>query len=494
MREGALKLKQLIRWLEAKAIRFENPSLLFAAGTGIVFACLALMTRLFFAGTLYTAPYVVPLLAVFLSAWLVSFRAAISCLALLILGQVYYFIPPLYSFDLSKTRSSDIVGLLGFGIIALIMATLLSSRRQARAEVEISKRRSAGYLDQLEAVMQSALDSIVVMDHAGITRDFNPAAERMFGYKKSEVVGREMAEFIIPEKYRDMHRRGLAHYLKTGEGAVLNRRIEITALRSDGTEFDVELAIIPITVDGQPLFTGYLRDITDRKRFDRQRDDFIRMASHELKTPITGAKINAQTLRRRLHRNGDVMTATFLTPIVTQLDRMTGIINSLLDLSRAETGRMVLQRSPGTLHTVVLEAVDTVRATGPEQMIEVEWRGSVTCAFDHVRIGQVITNLLTNAVKFSPGSTTIVARCFRDGTQTRVEVIDQGIGIEASEQSKIFERYHRVYNGKSEDYSGLGIGLYLASEIIKAHGGSIGVASQRGKGSTFYFTLPHQEG
>jgi PAS domain S-box-containing protein len=121
------------------------------------------------------------------------------------------------------------------------------------------------------AILESALDCIITMDANGIVREFNPAAERVFGFRREEAVGKELAELIIPPRMREQHRRGLAHYLRTGEGPVLGRRIEINGVRRDGTEILVELAITPFKADGALLFTGYLRDITDRRRDEQAR-------------------------------------------------------------------------------------------------------------------------------------------------------------------------------------------------------------------------------
>src|SRR3984893_3736204 len=118
------------------------------------------------------------------------------------------------------------------------------------------------------AILESALDCIITMDAGGIVREFNPAAERVFGFARAEAVGQELAELIIPHSLREQHRKGLAHFLKTGEGPVLGRRIEINALRHDGSEILVELAITPFEIEGAPFFTAYLRDITQRKRVE----------------------------------------------------------------------------------------------------------------------------------------------------------------------------------------------------------------------------------
>src|SRR5205807_3547699 len=121
------------------------------------------------------------------------------------------------------------------------------------------------------AILESALDCIITMDASGRVREFNPAAERVFGFRRSEAIGKELAELIIPARMRKQHRRGLAHYLKTGEGPVIGKRIEIAGVRNDGSEILVELAITALKIDSSPIFTAYLRDITDRTRKDRRR-------------------------------------------------------------------------------------------------------------------------------------------------------------------------------------------------------------------------------
>src|SRR3954471_10325131 len=136
-------------------------------------------------------------------------------------------------------------------------------RTSAHASMHDSEAR-------MRAILDAALDCVVTMDEHGCVVEFNPAAERTFGYAREDIIGLEMAELIVPERLREMHRRGLERYLATGEGTVLNRRIEITGMRSDGSEFPVELAITRISVPGRPMFTGYLRDITERKRAEQE--------------------------------------------------------------------------------------------------------------------------------------------------------------------------------------------------------------------------------
>ncbi|MFT3880715.1 MAG: PAS domain S-box protein [Gemmatales bacterium] len=142
----------------------------------------------------------------------------------------------------------------------------ISERRQAERLIANSEARKA-------AILETALDCIITIDHVGRIVEFNPAAERTFGYRRSDVIGHEMAELIVPSAMREQHRGGMSHYMVTGEGPVLNRRLEMTAIRSDGTEFPVELSITRIPGEGPPFFTGYLRDITERRKAEQERQD-----------------------------------------------------------------------------------------------------------------------------------------------------------------------------------------------------------------------------
>ncbi|MFH5805518.1 PAS domain S-box protein [Alienimonas sp. DA493] len=169
----------------------------------------------------------------------------------------------------------------------------VTERRQRERDLKASEARKA-------AVLDAALDGIISIDHAGRVLDFNPAAERMFGRAAGDARGRELAELIIPERFRDAHRRGMAHYLATGEGPVLNRRLELTALRADGTEFPVELSITPVGGDGPPTFTGYIRDISERKRAEQDEAERVRLTA--LRADVAEALVTAGPLPDVLRR------------------------------------------------------------------------------------------------------------------------------------------------------------------------------------------------
>ena len=379
-----------------------------------------------------------------------------------------------------------------------IALALDNSRLYQQAQEEMQEREKVQVaLSESEAhkgaVFDTALDSIITMDHSGKIVEFNPAAERTFGYSRHEVIGEDMAELIIPPSLREEHRSGLAHYLATGEGAVIDRRIEIVAMRKDGSEFPIELAITRVPKTGYPLFTGIIRDITERKELEQRKDEFISMASHEIKTPVTSLKGFTNLFQRRMAKQADEKALHYLARMDAQLDKLTKLISDLLDVSRMETGKLIYHEEPFDLDTLVKETLENLQAATSTHQLHFEGTTGVLVCGDSDRIGQVLINLVTNAIKYSPQAHTVIVRVARDPKNAIVSVQDFGIGIAKEHQQKIFERFYQVINPEEKTYPGLGIGLYLSHEIIKRHGGSMWLESEKGKGSTFHFSLPLME-
>lgn len=221
------------------------------------------------------------------------------------------------------------------------------------------------------------------------------------------------------------------------------------------------------------------------------RDDFISIASHELKTPVTSLKMFTQVLQKQLARKGEENLSRSLARMDAQLNKMTLLIGDLLNVSKLELGQLALQEETFDVNEVVKETVDQIQLTTAKHIIRIE--GGITQPVwgDKDRVGQVLANLLSNAVKFSPHADTLVVRLTTQQDVAVVEVQDFGIGIDEEHQSKIFNRFYRVNDPEEKTYPGLGIGLYLSHEIIKRHGGNLSVVSEKGKGSVFRFTLPY---
>lgn len=222
------------------------------------------------------------------------------------------------------------------------------------------------------------------------------------------------------------------------------------------------------------------------------RDDFISIASHELRTPITSLKMYTQVLQKQLSKKGETSFNHSLSRMDAQLNKLTGLISDLLNISKIELGRLEFQEEWFNLDEVVKEACEAVQQIATKHTIHIE--GSIVQPVwgDKDRIGQVVTNLLTNAIKYSPQAQKVVVRLQAEPDNALVSVQDFGIGIDSEHLNKIFTRFYRVSDPEEKTFPGLGIGLYLSYEIIKRHHGSVMVASKKGKGSVFSFSLPYK--
>jgi len=221
-----------------------------------------------------------------------------------------------------------------------------------------------------------------------------------------------------------------------------------------------------------------------------KKDEFMSIASHELKTPITSVKASLQVLQRMAAKDEALQkTLPFVDKAARQVNKLTDIIHELLDVTRIQAGKIELHQTAFDLVELVKECVEQCKREDGDQNIEINSNETTIVHADRNRIEQVITNLLTNAIKYSPGDEQITVTIERlDNSLVKVSVKDKGIGIPADKIDNIFDRFYRVENN-SPHLSGLGLGLYISSEIIKRHGREIGVESSPGKGSDFWFTL-----
>jgi len=235
-----------------------------------------------------------------------------------------------------------------------------------------------------------------------------------------------------------------------------------------------------------------IEDITERRALEQQKDDFISIASHELKTPVTSIKALAQLLSRQSNKFNDSHLLKSLERIDFQSNKLVKLIGYLLDVSKIQAGKLALEMEKFGLQELITEIIEEVQLTAYNHTIKLECNENTTVYADRYRVGQVISNLLTNAVKYSPNANLILVHIKQDKqkTQVQIEVQDYGIGIPKDEQVKIFKRFSRTSNVKEHKIEGVGLGLHISQEIINKHKGKIGFTSIKEKGSVFYFTLP----
>lgn len=243
--------------------------------------------------------------------------------------------------------------------------------------------------------------------------------------------------------------------------------------------------------DDKPIrFIGTALDITEQKTDEIRKNDFIGMVSHELKTPLTILNALTQVLLAKAKKGDDQFLTGALEKSNNQVKKMTDLINGFLNISRLESGKIHLNKSVFTLNDLINESIDDISFTVKSHTLSFSPCQQIFVDADREKIASVIANFLNNAIKYSPNGKNIVVTCNVNNGEAEVSVYDEGMGIKAEDKEKIFERYYRVQSDRQKNISGFGIGLYLSAEIIRRHNGRVGVDSEVGKGSRFWFKLP----
>ena len=378
---------------------------------------------------------------------------------------------------------------------AVVAFADVTERLRAQRAVAESEERKA-------AVLRSTLDSIVAMDARGHVTEFNPAAERAFGYSREEVMGKRLADLIVPERFREMHLAGLKRYVETGEAHVIGKRLELPAMRKDGSEFQSELTITRSDIDGAPAFTGVLRDIEARKRAEAEReqlikalarsnqelDQFAYVASHDLKAPLRGIANLSQWIEEDLGETLSAENKAQMEMLRGRVQRMEALIDGILQYSRA--GRV--KARPEEIDTSIL-ITDVVELMAPPGEVKIDIApGMPVVRSERVPLQQVFMNLVGNAIKHAGGKTPQVRIAWADaGPFYEFTVADNGQGIAPEFHNRIFGIFQTLE--ARDKMEGTGIGLSVVQKVVEGKGGRVWVESDIGKGARFKFLWPKTE-
>ncbi|HET9751790.1 MAG TPA: ATP-binding protein, partial [Myxococcales bacterium] len=360
---------------------------------------------------------------------------------------------------------------------ARLVRELAQERDRQRRERQEADRRLA----EMSAVFDSDPNGIALFDAEGTLRMASRKIEEIFGIPLRSMYGGH---------YQDIYSRKLKQAAARDLDAMFRRVTEIFADREARSVDEVELErprhrwlrrmSAPVRgADGEYLgrLVVYI-DVTEQRELDRQRSDFLTVAAHELRTPLTPLSMYLQNIQRRLVR-GDGVDPELITKARRQVERMSRLVEDLLDVSRLESHRLQLAREPVDLCELVRQVVLDFHATGQNHQLHTHCgTPKVMVQGDRERLEQVVVNLIQNAVKYSPLGGQIVVRVDAEGAEARVSVSDPGIGIPGDEQPRLFQRFFRAANATTRNYSGLGIGLFISNEIVQRHGGRFEVQSQ----------------
>lgn len=373
---------------------------------------------------------------------------------------------------------------LGAAVLLIQLRNQITERKQAEESLQKNQ-------DHTRLIIDTAHDAFIAMDAVGQITDWNPQAEVIFGWSREEALGRTVADTIIPLHSRGVHKRGFQHFLATGVGLVVNKRVEITALHRDGREFPVELSLSLLRLDGADTLNVFIRDITERRAVERMKDEFVSMVSHELRTPLTSIRgalgLLAGGMLGPLPKKGQHM----LDIAVTNTDRLIRLINDVLDLERVTSGKITMQKQQCNTADLMTQAAEVMQAMAEKAgvTLSVSPLSAILWA-DPDRVLQTLTNLLSNAIKFSPSGATVWLIAMCQGEDIVFQVRDQGRGIPSDKLESIFERFQQVDVSDCRDKGGTGLGLAICRSIVQQHGGRIWAESALEQGSTFFFTLP----
>jgi PAS domain S-box-containing protein len=368
--------------------------------------------------------------------------------------------------------------------------------------------------EQARSVIETAWDAFVSIDEDGLVIDWNQSAERLFGFSHREAMGRPLTETIIPERYRAAHKAGLQRVLSGGEAHVLGRRLELSALHRDGHEIPVELTVWRLKSAKARCFNAFIRDIGERKEAEaalaeardqaiaasQAKSQFVASMSHEIRTPMNGVIGLSELL---LGTGLDAEQRRYAEGIQAAGTALLTLINDILDFSKLEAGKLELDKVAFSPQVLVEEVVSlvarTAQAAGLELLGDCHAELPAMVLGDAARLRQILLNLASNAVKFTEsGEVVLRARPAPSRPPAEhvpwlyFEVADTGIGIPEADQERMFDAFSQADASTTRRYGGTGLGLAICRRLTEAMGGSIGVTSKPGQGSTFYFTVPVQ--
>jgi PAS domain S-box-containing protein len=350
------------------------------------------------------------------------------------------------------------------------------------------KKKTENDLAHLASLVESSSDAIWSSTLDNKIVSWNKGAELMYGYSAKEMIGRShnVIDLVVPQE-KIHEREDITKRIQKGEHI---HALESIRRTKDGRLIDVSMTVSPLKDTEEKIvgLSAIVRNISAQKEQEKLKDEFISMASHELKTPITSMKMFLDILSNYLGEENNE-AQQYVKRIEDQANKMKDLVNDLLDVSRIGTGKLRFNNEKFRLDEIVKDTIESIQPAAKKHTLVFKNSISLPVYGDKFRIYQVVTNLLNNAIKYSPRSKKVIITAKAVEDQAVVSVRDFGIGIAKDKQKKIFEKLYQVTDPEVKTFPGLGMGLYISNEIVLGHTGKMWVKSKKGKGSTFYFSL-----
>ncbi len=362
----------------------------------------------------------------------------------------------------------------------------ITAVKQAEISAQYQGARSQTLIEELFA-------AVVAIDKDGCITEFNHAAEVMFGYRKTLVMGRNVA-MLMPRPYRDQHDGYLHAYLSSGEKKLISEPRQVEALRASGEVFPMQINVAEINMPHRPReFVATLHDLTESQRLDRIKSEFIATVSHELRTPLTSISGSLGMVASGAMGQVPDKAARMIELAYRNSQRLATLVNDLLDMERISSGRMDLALSICDINALADQVVEANRGFAVKHAVEMTFKpapGSVDAKVDPARFEQVLSNLLSNAIKFSPPQGEVVVAVASSESVLTVSVSDQGPGVPEDFREKMFSRFSQADSSDQRSQGGTGLGLSISKELSELMKIELDYTSVEGEGTCFYLRMP----
>ncbi|MDH5368554.1 MAG: PAS domain S-box protein [Gammaproteobacteria bacterium] len=394
-------------------------------------------------------------------------------------------------------NNQDEIGILARSFKLMIKQVQESRNNLQDMNSNLEKRilERTQMLEESEArqrtILETAVDGIITITEKGIIQSTNPAAEKMFGYDRKEMIGKNV-KMLMPESYAVKHDGFLANYVSSGDKKIIGIGREVEGLRKEGSTFPMDLAVSEMEFDGERMFTGIVRDITERKRLERMKAEFISTVSHELRTPLTSIRGALNLVIGKVGDKIEGKPKRMLEMAERNSERLTLLINDILDLEKIESGSLAFEFKKLDIIKLTRQAIDENEGYSQKHGVVLKLNTSLENASvfgDQNRLLQVYANLISNAVKFSQAGEQVEIIVEGNNDSYRVAVQDHGSGIPESFHNRIFQRFAQADSSDTREKGGTGLGLSITKAIVERHGGKIDFETEQGKGTKFYFDL-----
>ena len=371
------------------------------------------------------------------------------------------------------------------------LETRVADRTQELASALAIVQQNAQHIN---TIIETAHDAFIGMDLDGMVTDWNTQAERMFGWRRHEAIGRPLAELVLPARYHDSLRRAVIEFRSTGHTNALNRRVERIVRTRQGDEFAIEMTAGIAGIGERSFFSIFLHDVSLRKRVDQMKNELVATVSHELRTPLTSMRASLSLLKSGAAGPIEGEVEELVEIAHRHCERLVRLVSDMLDVEKIESGRLSAHPRPQALKPIVDDALGTMRVQA--QDAQVELRGACEAGLEQMpaevdrdRITQVLLNLLSNALKYSPPHGVVEVGLTRAGGGLRITVADRGPGIPPAFRARIFQRFAQA-DADADRKSSSGLGLAISRQILVEHGGELWFEDRAGGGTCFHVDLP----